>query len=331
MKHIDTLYTYRIIKGRDEYLAVLNNLLNTPHVTLGDANGRQWIELDYCRIGVMDWDKANRSNNYSYLIQYDWDYLYNATVDKDVELIDLQLPLGGRKEDYKVNRIDFSITKFDTPIAPFAITPFRSRAVFEKGGEIETVYFGKRSNGVVYRVYDKTKEMKAKENYKKMDYLSSYFGSIEQLTVFELEMHRKYFINKIEDFTDNLNGLPQLYAIYALIVGDIRHFYPTEINLNRFQNNNYDDIEYEYNIANFLSELSMVVTKKSNIVNPPSMEYLLRSIEKKIRNYSKSRKDIDILEIIDRLVTTIDDDIIGENYQHFGYKYRSLDTAVNGK
>ncbi|MCB5268138.1 MAG: replication initiation factor domain-containing protein [Candidatus Cloacimonetes bacterium] len=332
MKHLDTLYLYRECKQRETYYVLLNDLILQDHTVLGEASGRQWIDIGYCRIGVMEWEKSLRSNQYPFLIQYDWEYLYNATLNKDIDMIDFRLPLSGDRKDYKVARVDFAITRNDKKILVDAITPFRSRAVFEKGGDVETVYFGKRSNGAVFRVYDKTKEMKVKESFLKMDYLGKYFGSIENLVVFEYEMQRKMFLKKIDNFQDNLDGLVQIYGLYQLLIGSIRFFENTDSNMNAYRNRNYDLIEYSYSISEFSEMLDYyegVSIKKPAVNKTPSFDYLVQSIQKKIFSYSQSRTDIDIYEIIDRIVISVSDDTLGEYYTGFGYRYRSKDTLIS--
>jgi len=88
-----------------------------------------------------------------------------------------------------------------------------------------------------YRNYNKTKKLFKKEDYKKIDFYTAEFGSIEDLTVFELELHHKKFTQKIKDYNDTLDGLEQIYSLYQMFLSKIKHFKGTEQNLAEYANN----------------------------------------------------------------------------------------------
>jgi len=311
MKHIDTLYIYRTVKDIFDYRNILNKLLDdNPNFTpLGYANGRHWLKIENCRIGVMDYDKALRTIQYPFMIQYDWSYLFNLTKNREISEVidDLYLPLYGDKTNYKINRVDFTITKRGLEVLPHVVSPFKSKTVITDGsGNVETVYCGKRSAGILYRTYNKTKELLKKEDYTKIDYYTHEFGTIEGLTVFELELHRKKFTQKIKDYNDTLDGLEQVYSLFQMYISKIKHYRPTEENLRNHMQNHHGKVKTEYDLTAFLAEEVKSGGKSERIeVNTlyylPSFEFLVKTIERKIFNYCERVRRVDFDEIAEHI------------------------------
>lgn len=198
-----------------EYLVVIPS----EHYQLtfiSEAKGRLWYQGQNYRLGIMPYDRAKKANQYNCVIQYEHHHLY----EQDKMLTSLSLPFGGSPSDYKIKRID--ITKIAKQSKDYLtnydfISPFR-RKDYVNG----TVYLGNRSNGCVFRMYNKTKELEDTKNYKKTELFSKYFVDVENLYTYELELQRSYLKENLG--IDTLDDLNKVYDAYYNIVGQIRFF-----------------------------------------------------------------------------------------------------------
>jgi len=314
MKHIDTLYLYRVCFDFNDYSNILHELNEYTDLNgckfLGRSNGRLWRDLGFCRVGVMDFYEAERANTYPFLIQYSWGYLFNLTKKQKIsQIISLiRLPLGGNLNNYKIQRVDFTITKKGFPILPHAVTPFRKKTIMSDGSDnVETVYFGRRSTGLVYRVYNKSKEIETKKDFEKIEEYAQEFNGYHALTVFEMEFRRKYFTQKIKNYRDTLEGLTQIFSLFQLTASKISHFYPTQENLKHFDSNHYDRIFYAFNLGDLIAEevisgeASIVIQKKRQ-TSKPSFELLASTIFKLVKNYSEKVEFVDFDDVIHRVI-----------------------------
>jgi hypothetical protein len=240
--------TYGNFNSYTEYLQMNQYLYDTllyNYDVLGYANGRQWYDIGYCRIGIMDYDLAEKTNQFNVEIQYTQAHLFSL----GDELKGLKLPLGGTFEQYHIKRIDVTQivkTPHDYLTNHNFISPYRTIDRHEKNGKTETVYLGNRSSGNVFRMYNKTIELnvdtKVKPmNYSKIELFSSYFGDIENLYTFELELHRKYL--KPTFGIDTLKDLKKVYQAQKDIVGKIRIYRDTDANKKLVKTNHRNRIK----------------------------------------------------------------------------------------
>jgi hypothetical protein len=240
--------TYGNFNSYTEYLQMNQYLYDTllyNYDVLGYANGRQWYDIGYCRIGIMDYDLAEKTNQFNVEIQYTQAHLFSL----GDELKGLKLPLGGTFEQYHIKRIDVTQivkTPHDYLTNHNFISPYRTIDRHEKSGKTETVYLGNRSSGNVFRMYNKTIELNVDTKVKPMDYnkielFSSYFGDIENLYTFELELHRKYL--KPTFGIDTLKDLKKVYQAQKDIVGKIRIYKDTDANKKLVKTNHRSRIK----------------------------------------------------------------------------------------
>jgi hypothetical protein len=212
---------------------------------IGESNGRTWYKMANYRLGIMNFDLAKKSNQFNIEIQYEQSHLFSL----GKELKGLELPFDGELKDYKIKRIDVTQivkTPNDYLTNHGFISPYRTIAEFSNKGKTETIYLGNRKSGNVFRMYNKTIELKVdtKEkpiNYKKIELFSKYFGDIESLYTFELEMHRKYL--KPTFGIDTLEDLSKVYEAHKDIVGKIKIYEDNDHNKKLVAQNHRDRID----------------------------------------------------------------------------------------
>lgn len=206
---------------------------------LGTAKGRDWYKFPNYRIGIMSYDAAKKANQFNCVIQYEQHYMFGLSKD----LKDISLPFGSDFSKYHIKRIDI------TKIAKIKIDYTKNYGYlspFRRDDRVNgTIYLGNRKNGNVFRMYDKTKELKTdtKEhpiNYKKIELFSRYFGDIEDLYTFELELSRSYLKNTLG--IETLSDLSKVYDAYFNIVGKIRFYRNNDKNKSLIKNGNHDRI-----------------------------------------------------------------------------------------
>ena len=255
LNYIETLYLYANLQDFIEsddpigsYAKALDLYFNKnldSSKFLGTSHGRDWYQLPNYRIGIMEYDKAIIANQFNVEIQYTQTHMF----DLEPSLKGLELPLGGEFKNYHIKRVDVSqIVK--TPIDYLTnhnyISPYRAMDRFSKNGKTETVYLGHRKNGNVFRMYNKSIELQTdtKEhpiNYKKIELFSRYFGDIENLYTFELELHRRYL--KPSFNIDTLDDLDKVYKVHKEIVGKVRIYKDNDHNKALIDANHRDRIE----------------------------------------------------------------------------------------
>ena len=220
-------------------LKYIDNTIFSVSEELGkDRNGYYWYKMPNYRIGIMGYERAKRSNQFNCIIQYEQSYMF--TLDK--ELNNIELPLGGTRKDYHIKRIDITKifkSEIDYTIGYNYISPYRNIGGYNRSDN--TVYLGNRKNGNVFRMYPKTIELKETENYKKIELLSSYFGDIEELYTFELELHRKYLKGTLA--IETLADLEKVYKAYNNIVGSIRIYEDNDHNKSLLKRNKRERIK----------------------------------------------------------------------------------------
>jgi len=265
-------------------------------VPLGESKGRMWYKFPHYRIGIMDFRIAKKANQFNCIIQYEQHYM--ITLDR--ELKDIDLPFGGTKKDYHIKRIDvtkIAQTDIDYTVNYGYISPYRQKANY-----YGTIYLGHRKNGNVFRIYNKTKELLETENYSKIELLSSYFGNIENLYTFELELQRKYLKETMGITT--LDDLDKVYKAYNNIVGKIRMYPITDQNQKYIEKNKRERIK-----ATLITEYEDYQRVKKRSYKP-SIDYAIERNMKTVSRY------IDSMGINDK-------DEIKKVYAQFASSYSS--------
>jgi hypothetical protein len=162
-------------------------------------------------------------------------------------------------------------------------------------------------------MYNKTIELKVDTKDKPMDYhkiamFSDYFGDIENLYTFELELHRRYM--KPTFGIDTLADLERVYKAYYEIVGKIKIYKDTDQNKKHIELKNHERIDSlcftEY------KEFKRLVKKRYK----PSKDYLVNRTMEMYSRFSDSLKDeiteSDKLYIIEMIASGI----IGKQYSY---------------
>jgi len=239
---IDELYDH---DRYEHMLGYIHDTLLIHAEYIGEAKGRMWYRLPNYRLGIMDFKKAKKANQFNVEIQYEQEHMFSL----EPNLRGLDLPFDGTLEQYYIRRVDVTQivkTSHDYLTNHNFISPYRAMDRFSKNGVTETVYLGHRKSGNVFRMYNKTIELMTDNkdhpiNYKKIELLSKYFGDIENLYTFELELHRKYL--KPTFGIDTLADFDKVYKAYHEIVGKIRIYEDTDDNRKLVNSNNRSRID----------------------------------------------------------------------------------------
>lgn len=249
LNYIDTLYLYNPKMEYYDYFKFVEYVVDNCKVSSGVANGRSWYVFDNFRIGIMDYETAKKSNQYEILVQLDWNYLVNQfKYDSSDVLLNGLKPLN----EMLIKRIDLTKTMpISKHLGDICLKQnYIYKSNFKMDNEYKgTRYLGNRSNGAVFRIYNKTLELEVNKNIDKYIFYSKFFNDeqMSNLYTFELELHRRYMqplgINTLSDF-DTLNKL------YSNIVGSIEFFRLNDTNLKHYKNYNYDYIDAIYKIDN---------------------------------------------------------------------------------
>jgi hypothetical protein len=314
LNYIETLYTYANLQdfansslhptqGYREVLRAYFDANLEQSKFLGTSHGRDWYQLPNYRIGIMDYDKAEIANQFNVEIQYTQSHMFSL----DAGLKGLELPFGCTFAEYSIKRIDITQivkTPNDYLTNHAYLSPYRTVARFSTAKETETVYLGHRKSGNVFRMYNKSIELNKNTkdhpiDYKKIELFSKYFGDIEDLYTFELELHRKYLKPTFD--IDTLADLDKVYKAHKEIVGKIRIYEDNDHNRKLIETNNRSRIEslcfVEY------KEFQRVQKKTYK----PSVDYM---IDKTIRNFESYEKSLsqpltfaNKLFVADRIIT----------------------------
>ena len=279
-------------------LSWLSDTLLSNAECLGEAKGRTWYKLPNYRLGIMEYDKAKIANQPNCVIQYEQKHLF----DLDHDLTGLDLPFDGDLSLYKIKRID--ITKIAKLSEDYTtdygyISPYRTQNRVDS-----TVYLGSRKGGNVFRMYNKTKELLTDTpehpiNHEKINLMSEYFGDIENLFTFELELKRVYLKETLG--IDNLSQLDLVYKAYRNIVGQIRFYRDSDRNKRFLRQGNRDRIPSR-RLTEFI-EYRRVKKKDYR----PSFDYLIERIKRQSDHYMDSmgleKSDENYMKIINALIS----------------------------
>ena len=267
---------------------------------LGISDGREWYSFDLYRIGIMDYDKAKKANQHNCVIQYEHSHIFELGLTLD----DLELPFGDEYSKYKVKRIDITKTarvEKDYTFGYGYISPFKQHP-FKYNRVEDTIYLGRRSNGCVFRVYNKTKELQQNKDYAKLSKFQDIFnGDIEDLYTFELEFRRSYLKESLG--IDNLSQFDDILKASQNIISKIKFIKDNEINRRLVEQNNRNRIEYE------------VLTEYIAFKRPTKKKYgrsrsaMIKRIKKEINAYLSAFPDEDNISFYISLIPELLSDV----------------------
>ena len=287
LNNISTNSAYNMMK---EY--VLPSMFNDEN-SIGISKGRNWYKFKEYRIGIMPHDMAKNANQFNCIIQYEQNYMFTLKHD----LKGIKLPFGGNFKQYHIKRID--ITKIAKHKENYMvnhgyISPFRVESNYEG-----TIYLGNRKNGNVFRMYNKTKELLDTENYKKIELFSEYFGDIENLYTYELELSRAYLKNTLG--IETLSDLSKIYKAYKNIVGGIRFYKDTDRNKRLIKNDNRDRVSCK-KLTDFV-DYERMPKKRYKTSFDYMKKNIISSMDKYIDKSGLDRTNNEYMKIINSLMS----------------------------
>jgi len=301
LNYVETLYLYANlnefinpseypnIDGYGSYIIMMkwiyDNLLHSAEL-LSTTPTKTIYKLPNYRLVITDYATAKRSNTFNAEIQYTQAHMFDVRDD----ITKLDLPFGGTHEQYHIKRIDIcKVAKHEEDYLSNKgfISTYKTIDRKGSGTKTETVYLGHRNNGNVLRMYNKTVELltntpKHPISYPKIALFSSYFGDIENLYTYELELHRK--VLKANLGIDTLAQIDKAKIVYNSVVGKVRIYDDNEHNRKLIKQKNRGLIE-AHTITEYKEYKRETVEKYT-----PSLEYLKRSVNKQITNYIVSMK-----------------------------------------
>ena len=301
-EYIDTLYlAWRFDIDKTKILeAEFYSKFKGRFEIVGTSQGYHWFLLpNFGRIGVIaDYENIYRANAYSFIIQYDNEYLLKESINNlDIFPKKIDTLIFPRLET-KIKRIDFSIITNDTRILSDSVdslSRYRSQTVIKKGDRVETVYLGKRANGKVFRYYRKDIELMQDKNILKADYFRFYFPDIDfnkPVMVAELELHRKHLMPKY-----GINGFADWNKILTLFrqnFMDIKFYVKNDENIRLIEQRHHDKVE---TIC-----FDFVVKKKleqNRDQYKPSLSFLFSRVDKIIQKFlDRTGKSITKTELL---------------------------------
>ncbi len=277
---------------------------------LGESHGRMWYKMPNYRLGIMEWETAKKSNQFNVEIQYEQSHMFSL----EPNLKGLELPFDGNLNQYHIKRVDVSQvvkTKEDYLTNKKYISPYRVEDRITKNGKVETVYLGHRKNGNVFRMYNKTIELLTDNkdhpiDYKKIELFSSYFGGIEDLYTFELELHRKYI--KKTFGIDTLDDLKKIYKVYHEMVGKIGIYEDNDKNRRLALSKNHKKIKCLYFTE--YKEFKRVLQKRYK----PSKYYAIDKAVHAVEGYERAKGNLTEAEKI-LIIDEISNKILGKDIE----------------
>ena len=283
--HIDTLYL-----SYDCDLSAYKNACEiiAEKTLLYYRDGRQYYDFGYARVGWLDWDIAERSGNYPFVIEYNFNYLYQADLINKWEKI--KLPFSLNFNMYLVKRLDYNITfQSDRNILnSIFVSPH-----FRKGSnwwgtnrDTETVNLGLRKTGKTFRIYNKTKELSDKKDFIKADMLRDKFGSLDNLYSLEVELLRKYIISRV-DTLGSLSDFEEILDIARTLLSSIKFCESNDKNLALIKSKNYNKVIFE-TIDSFVGEIEFKEVKKYK----KSKLNLVLAIDKMLQQYNEYEGEV---------------------------------------
>jgi len=309
---IDTLYAY---SNLDNASSFYDNYVKTGLALLiGKSQGRTWYSIDGNRIGICSEEQSIKMNSYPFLIQYSKSNCHVHNFNSYSPTIS--------SNTFKIQRIDTCIIfqKSDFTIPYEIISPFRSRSLIGSRNDIYTMYLGKRSNGKVLRIYNKSLELIDTSNYNQIDRLSTIFGTVDNLFTIELELRRSFIMAKFGDVT--IDSLENLINYSLSVISSVRFFPNTPSNLIKYHNNNYNKIEDSFTLHS--SNVNYFCKHDDYKNKEASLHHLSKSINRKITNYIDSVQIKNNSDLI-RIYTVLFDSIIDNDR----FNIKSLEFTID--
>jgi hypothetical protein len=288
LSHVDTLYLYYKC-SHEVYKHALHFGGFDEAPMIGFSKGYDWYDFDIARIGVMDYDKALASNTYPIVIQYNATYLMTINVE-DVHLFFLP-----EKERYIIKRIDYAYT-FNTASIDFdfindiCVSKYfrKSSLILGSDRKVETLYLGLRRTGKVFRLYNKSKELDDKKNHEKQQILYHHFGTLDNLFVYEIELHRKYLRDRCG--VNSLAELDKVADIVYTLFTSLQFCKDTKKNRDNIKNKHYDRVTFVTPFVRFMEfdtfEFLPVKQYKK------SKDFLVTQIDAIIKQYNDKKGGI---------------------------------------
>lgn len=278
--HIDTLYLSYDCDFQS-YLKAIDILPEKPFLYI--RAGRHYYDFGFARVGWLDWEICQKSKNYPFVIEYNFEYLFQTDLLSDYTHI--KLPFHDSFDNYLVKRLDYNCT-FKTLnhniLQSIFVSPY-----FQKGhnwydGKLrtETINLGKRSTGKTFRIYNKSKELSDKKNHIKNDMLKQKFGDLKNLYSLEVELHRKYILSRTKS-KGRLSDFTQILDVAKILLGSVKYCEHTQKNIALIRSKNYDKIVFKY-INTFIGSIDFVQVKQYE----KSRENLLIAIENLLSQYN---------------------------------------------
>lgn len=280
--HIDTLY----LSYNCDFQAYLNACeIIADKSLLYYRDGRQFYDFGFARVGWLDWEICQKSKNYPFVVEYNFEYLYQTDLINSIGLKDLLLPFENDFKTYLIKRLDYNYT-FKSPykdiLQSIFISPhFHKINNWSDGNlNIETVNLGKRSTGKTFRIYNKSKELSDKKNHIKNDMMKQKFGDLTNLYSLEVELHRKYIISRT-GINGDLNDFDYILDLAKTLLASIRYCKNTPRNIALIRSKHYDRIKFIY-LLDFIQNIEFLKVKKYD----KSKDNLLKAIENILLQYN---------------------------------------------
>lgn len=249
--NIDTLYLSSIKNSFEfaTFLSVNPFFSNSDCTIIGKSKNYFWYNFDdNFRIGLsIDHDITMRSGNFFVIIQFNNSYTFGKSFNDIYE----NLPFKKSILNWYISRIDLNFVidfvekpEFDLLQKLVLSHTFRrTNTIGNTNGIIETRYLGTRKNGFMLRIYNKSKELDDVSSFKVFSY-EQYFENIDNLTTFEIEIHRKYLKHKNISTLFNSDNFIFLYNYFLSILKDLRFYENTIENITYIKSENYDYVEF---------------------------------------------------------------------------------------
>lgn len=315
---IDDKNQHETIKYFNMYKYIAGTMLITAEKQK-DADGREWYGFDNYRLGIMEYDKAKIANQFNCVILYSHSHIFPLNKNLD----GLDLPFDCSRLKYHIKRIDLTKTaklSTDYTINHGYISPYRSVHPLRPNRSKNTVYLGNRKNGNVFRMYPKTIELKEKKDYAKIALYTEYFGDIENLYSFELELRREYLRDTLGILT--LADLSKVWEANKNIVGRIRFFKDTPKNRKLLEQNNHKRIK-ALRLTEYV-DYERVEKKKYKT----SYSWHINFLKKEIRRYLDAGLEANEINYYMRLFTDLTDNL-DINGKELTFNFENSDLVID--
>lgn len=300
--YIDTLYLSKNVGDYSDYLntvSYLIDLVDESNATfLATAGGRTWYQFRDFKVGIMDYEQSKKSNNFQFMVQYKSIYLMNLGY-YDSTYSSIVVPFG-QPNEWDINRIDLTEINNLNLLDRIPLSSYRKKTYFKNGMEVETLYLGNRKNGNVFRGYNKSLEMKKKQSFDKMEFLSQIFDKEDILYTYELELHRSWLREKAQ--ITSFKDLSKIFTIWNKIVGSIKWVEDTELNHRLISTRKRERINDDEIIV--LADYQEFDYKEIKRNSTPSKYFLFDAMDRMLKGYNSNleksgHNTVSIIELLE--------------------------------